>query len=253
MRKYTLNIYKDLEEASRAAANEVVTVLQRAIFERDRATLALSGGSTPKRLYELLAGDPFRGKVDWPKVHFFWGDERPVPPDHPQSNYRMAKEALLGPLQIADDHIHRLKGEERDRNAAAEAYQNEIAAVLGVSAIGEPPVLDVTLLGLGEDGHTASLFPATPALLETQQWVVNNPVLKLDCDRLTMTPMLINRSANIFFLVSGSQKAKPLAAVLEGPVDTQRLPAQLIRPARGKLIWFVDKDAATGLSKQQKG
>jgi 6-phosphogluconolactonase len=252
MRKYTLHIFQDAEETSRAAAEAVLAVAEETIAARDRFCVALSGGSTPKRLYQLLTGPLLRKQVDWSKAEIFWCDERPVPPDHPDSNYGMAREVLLQPLAIPDSRIHRMQAEQFDRAAVAEDYQNEIARVLGITTVGEPPALDLVLLGLGADAHTASLFPATSALLETRRWVVANRVIKLDSERLTMTAMLINRAAHIFFLVAGEDKATALAEVLEGPIDTQRLPAQLIRPAQGKLVWFVDQAAASKLTRQGK-
>lgn len=250
MRKYTLNIFKDLEEASRALAEALMAVASTAIENRSRFSLALSGGSSPKPLYKLLAENQYREQIDWAKVEFFWGDERPVPPDHEDSNYRLAKETLLEPLGIADQQIHRIEAELPDKDLAADKYINEIVEALGLGAGGEPPSLDVVLLGLGEDAHTASLFPATKALLETQRWVTKNLVLKLDAERITMTPMLINRARNVFFLVVGENKASALAEVLEGRIDTVRLPAQLIKPATGQVVWFVDEAAASKLKKQ---
>ncbi len=250
MRKYTLNVHKDSEETCHAAADAVVAVLREAIATRGRCCMALSGGNTPRRLYQRLVG-PLRKEVDWSKVEFFWGDERPVPPDDPQSNFRMARESLLAPLEIPAERIHRMMGESTDLDAAAQQYQNEIARVVGGSTHGDPPMFDLVLLGLGPDAHTASLFPATPALQETQRWVVANPVLKLNVERLTLTAMIINRAANVFFLVEGADKATALAEVLQGTIDIQRVPAQLIHPHGGKLVWFVDQ-AAAGKLKPKK-
>ncbi len=250
MRKYTLQVCPDAEHASRAAAEVVVAVAREAIADRDRFTLVLSGGSTPRRLYQILAEPPLRDQVNWSKVEFFWGDERPVPPTSPDSNFRMAREALLGPLGIADAQIHRLPAERANLDAAAQEYQMEIARVLDTSFLSEPPQFDLVLLGVGPDGHTVSLFPATPALKETHQWVVRNPVLKLRSDRLTMTPMLLNRAACIVFLVTGYEKADILTEILEGPIDTQRLPAQIVRPPKGRVQWFLDEAAASKLRRK---
>jgi 6-phosphogluconolactonase len=249
MQKRTLHIYPDAEAASRAAARQVADAVRQAVAERGQFALVLSGGNTPRRLYELLAAPPLRDEVDWPKVLFFWGDERPVPPDHPQSNYRMAREALLGPLGIREGQVRRMKGEAVNLAAAALDYQNDISQALGNPAHGEPPAFDLVLLGMGADGHTASLFPATPALTETRQWVAANRVLKLDCTRLTMTPMLLNRARQVQFLVTGADKADALAEVLEGPLDVVRLPAQIIRPSAGKVDWFLDAAAAGKLKR----
>ena len=211
MKKPILHIHKDEEAACRAAAEEVVAIAGQSIERHGKFFLVLTGRSTPRRLYELLASPGLRDQVDWSRVEFFWGDERPVPPDHDESNYRLAHETLLGPLDIPRNHIHRLRGEEPNLDAVAEAYQNEIALALGSPPQGEPPSFDLILLGLGEDGHVASLFPATPGLLETRCWVTRNPVLKLSTERLTLTPMIINRGHNILFLVSGANKAQAVA------------------------------------------
>lgn len=249
-RKFTLQIQKDPEATCRAAAEAFAAWAAVRIAAQGRFTAALSGGSTPRRMYQLLADKPLRGQVDWSKVIFFWGDERPVPPDDAQSNYRMAREALLEPLGIADSQVYRMPAELPNRDQAAQQYQNVLSDFFQIAPLGEPPSLDLVLLGLGPDAHTASLFPATPALLETRRWVVSNPVLKLNTERLTMTPMLINRAAQIYFLVTGAEKAKAVAEVLEGSFDTQRIPAQLIRPSQGQLTWFLDEAAASQLKQK---
>ncbi len=247
MKNYTVNISKDPEETHRSTAKELLQVANLAISERGRFSVALSGGASPRRLYQILAEQRNRSEIDWSKAEIFWSDERAVGPEDNQSNYRMAKEALLDPLNISEKQIHRIPGEMPDLDLVAQDYHNEVGQVLGWSSLGEPPRIDLVLLGLGTDGHTASLFPATPALLETRRWVVRNPVLKLEADRITMTPMLINRAHDVFFLVIGAEKAEILAEVLEGPIDTQRLPAQLIHPADGKICWFVDEAAGRKL------
>jgi 6-phosphogluconolactonase len=249
MRKYTLKIHENAEECSRAAAEAIAKVVREAVATRGRCCLALAGGHTPQRTYQYLASPTLREQVDWSRVEFFWGDERPVPSDHPDSNYRMARVALLDPLHIPDEHRHRMIAEAQDMDTSAQKYQDEIARVLGVSVFGEPPALDLVLLGMGPDAHTASLFPATPALSEMRRWVVPNPVVKLDSQRMTMTPMLINLASHVFFLVVGADKATALAEVLEAHLDTQRLPAQLIRPRSGQLVWYVDKAATSSLKK----
>src|SRR5205807_8375702 len=187
---------------------------------RGRFTVALSGGPTPRRLFQILAEVPFRDQVDWDKVEFFWGDERSAPPDHKDSNYRMASEALLQRIPVPITRIHRMQAERADRDVAAREYQAELARVFGVAADGEPPVFDLVLLGMGPDAHTASLFPGTTALKETTRWVVPNYVPKFSTYRLTMTPRILNRAAQVMFLVAGPDKAAPLAEVLEGPSDT---------------------------------
>lgn len=247
MTQPTIRLFADAEQVSRAAAEEFVRGARDAGAARGKFTVAMAGGSTPRRLYQLLAETPFREQVDWSKIQFFWGDERGVVPDHKDSNYRMAGEALLQKLALPAGQVHRMPAEREDREAAARDYQAEIARVFGVSPQGEPPVFDLVLLGMGPDGHTASLFPSTEALQDKTRWVVPNYVPKFDAWRLTMTPLVLNRAATVIFLVAGEDKAERLPEVLEGPPDTDRLPSQLIRPTTGRLLWFVDRAAAARL------
>jgi 6-phosphogluconolactonase len=197
-----------------------------------------------------MAAPECRDRIDWSRVEFFWCDERVVPPAHPDSNYRMAKESLLSPLRISPRRVHRMPSEEQDLDGAAAGYQEEIARVCGGAPDGPPPVLDVVLLGMGADGHTASLFPHTEALRETRRWVVANPVPQLPTHRLTMTPALLNRAHQVLFLVAGSDKAERLAEIIEGPRDPERLPSQLVSPASRNLAWFVDTAAGSQLRKK---
>jgi 6-phosphogluconolactonase len=247
MSEPTIRPVADTEQLSLAAAEEFVRLGRAAVAARGRFTVVLSGGSTPRRLYQLLAEAPFRDQVHWPRVEFFWGDERTVPPDHEDSNYRMAREAFLQRLDIPDARSHRLQAERADVDIAARDYQAEIARVFGVSPSAEPPAFDLILLGMGADGHTASLFPHTAALKEVARWVVPNHVPKLSTYRLTMTPVILNRGSEILFLVAGTDKAGPLAEIIEGRPDPDRLPAQLIRPVNGRLVWLVDQGAASQL------
>jgi len=240
--------FADAEAVSRAAAEEFVRRAAEAIPARGRFTVALSGGSTPRRLYQLLAGAPYRGQVDWGRVEVFWGDERSVPPDDKESNYRMAREAMLESLALSPGHINRMEAERADRDAAAREYQDDIAYAFGVDANGEPPAFDLILLGMGPDGHTASLFPHTAALGETKRWVVVNPVPQHHTERMTLTYPVLNRAREVLFLVAGADKAEPLAEVLQGPPDPQRLPSQRVRPADGQLLFFVDRAAAARLT-----
>lgn len=239
--------FPDAEAVSRAAAEEFVRCAAEATRARGRFVVALSGGSTPRRLYQLLAGPPYRGQVEWARVQVFWGDERSVPPDDKDSNYRMAREALLGPLGLLPGHVHRMEAERADRDTAAREYQDEIARAFGVDAHGEPPAFDLVLLGMGPDGHTASLFPHTAALGETKRWVVVNPVPQHQTERMTLTYPVLNRAREVLFLVAGPDKAEPLAEVLQGTPDPQRLPSQRVRPADGQLVFFVDRAAAARL------
>ncbi len=238
-----IHVFDGLEALLAAAARSFVRCAREAIAARGRFTVALSGGSTPKPLYQRLSAEPSRSEVDWNRVHIFWGDERCVPPDHVDSNYRMAREAMLDSLPIPREQIHRMEAERADREAAARDYEAALARVFGVSTEGEPPSLDLILLGMGPDGHTASLFPGTKALEETVRWVVVNRVPKFNADRLTMTKPILNRAREVLFLVAGGDKAEVLAEVLNGPADPLRLPSQSIRP-QGQLVWFVERAAA---------
>lgn len=242
-----IRIFADKEALSEAAAHEFVRCAREAVAARGRFTVALSGGSTPKRLYQFLAAEPFRTQVDWGRVEFFWGDERCVPPDHPDSNYHMAREAMLAHLPIPAKHIHRMEAERADLDAAALDYEEEIAGVFYGKPIGpERPALDLVLLGMGPDGHTASLFPHTKALDERTRWVVPNHVPQLNTDRLTLTRPALNRAREVLFLVAGADKAERLVEVLANPPDPKRLPSQSIQPD-GPLVWFVDRAAAERL------
>lgn len=242
-----LRTFADAEAVSQAAAVEFARSAAEAVQARGRFAVALSGGSTPRRLYQILAEPPYRTQIDWGKIQIFWGDERCVPPDHKDSNYRMAREAMLDRLPIPSEEIHRLEAERTDLAEAARAYQNTLARVLCSQPDGQPPALDLVLLGMGPDGHTASLFPGTRALEETTAWVVVNYVPKFATDRLTLTVPILNRAREVLFLVAGADKAERLVEVLEGPHEPTRLPSQLIRPA-GRLFWFIDQQAAAKLT-----
>lgn len=234
-------------ELSHAAAELFVSLGQEAIAARHRFTVALAGGSTPRHLYTLLATEPWRNRLDWSAVDCFFGDERAVAPEHAESNYRMAQEALLGPLAVPAQRIHRMQAERADLAAAAADYQAELANVFDLGVDAPPPVFDLVLLGLGRDGHTASLFPHTEALLVDRAWVAANDVPQLDTRRMTLTLPVLNQAANVIFLVAGANKAAVLAEVLEGPPDPARLPGQSIQPEAGNLLWLIDQAAAAEL------
>ncbi|MDQ4127210.1 MAG: 6-phosphogluconolactonase [Actinomycetota bacterium] len=232
-----LLVYETPAEIADAAARDFAARAQEAIDERGRFVVALAGGSTPKATYEALAHD-YADELDWSKVHVFFGDERTVPPDHEDSNYRMAHEALLSRVPVRS--VHRMRGELPPAEAAA-AYEEELREFFGPDGV---PSLDLVLLGLGEDGHTASLFPETSALDATDRWVVANPVLKLETTRLTLTLPVINAARNVTFLVADEGKAGALKEVLEGDADPRAYPAKLVRPPDGDLTWMVDRAAA---------
>lgn len=253
-----VQVFPDAEAISYHAALEFVRCSRESQAQRGTFTVALSGGSTPQRLFRLLAESPFRGQVDWKRVHLFWGDERCVPPDHRDSNYRMALEAMLEPLGFPLANVHRIQGERADRANAAREYQQEIARVLQVDPTGPPPSLDLVFLGMGSDGHTASLFPGTTALEEKTAWVVVNHVSKFGTDRITLTYPILNRAREVLFLVAGSDKAEKLVEVLEGPDKPALLPSQMVRSTCGPTIWYLDRQAAAslsevGLSEDSKG
>ena len=242
----------DIDDLFHAAAEQVCRIGQLSLRTTGRFSLVLSGGATPRGLYELLAKHPYRAQVDWSKVDFFWGDERAVPPDHPNSNFRMAKEAMLDKLDVPPARIHRIKAEGPDLDRAAREYEAEIEKTLGrvAGVVPRPPHFNLFLLGMGEDGHTASLFPSTAALRDTRRWVVSHEVAKLSAKRITMTPPLINAAHFIMFLVAGAAKADVLAQVIQGPRDEERLPAQLIHPLTGEVMWFIDRAASSALVQQ---
>jgi 6-phosphogluconolactonase len=241
-------------ELFHAAAEEVCRIGLLSQQVTGRFSLVLSGGSTPRRLYELLAEPPYRSQLDWSKVEFFWGDERAVAPDHPNSNFRMAREAMLDKLAVPPERIHRIAAENPNLDETAREYEIEIERVLGrIAGVGpRPPHFNLFLLGMGEDGHTASLFPGTRALDETRRWVVAQDVPAVSGKRITMTPPLINAAHFIIFLVAGAAKADVLAAVLQGPRDPHRYPAQLIHPLTGEVTWMVDRNASTSLIQYQR-
>ena len=198
-----VQVKADLEQLSRAAASELLRQAQRAVQAKGLFSLALSGGSTPKSLYSLLANDSsFRAEVPWEKTHFFWGDERHVPPEHPESNYRMAQEAMLSKVPIPSENIHRINAGNPNAQRAAEEYEETLRTFFRLRA-GEFPRFDLVLLGMGADGHAASLFPGTEALRERKHLVVANWVEKLHAHRITMTLPVFNRAAMVLFLVSG--------------------------------------------------
>src|SRR5688500_8208470 len=232
-----IKVVPDPAAVAEEAAKRVVRAADEAITLAGKFSLVLAGGSTPKVLYELLASDMYRDRIDWPKVEIYFGDERTVGPDHPDSNYRMAAESLLTRVPIQPENVHRMRG-EIDPNEAAIEYGQLLKQKFGD---GGP---DLVLLGMGDDGHTASLFPNTEALNETKHRAVANRVEKLNTWRITMSAPFINRAREVVVLVAGAGKAKRLAEVLEGPRELQRLPVQLIAPASGKLTWIVDAAAA---------
>jgi 6-phosphogluconolactonase len=237
-----VKIFPNDEALIRGAAELFVTQANAALQTRGRFSVALSGGTTPKALYGLLASEAWRKQIDWTHTFIFWGDERCVPPDHADSNYRMARESLLDHLPIPRDHIYRMRGEVDPEQAAGE-YEGFLKAFFR----GENTRFDLLLLGMGDDGHTASLFPHTAALREISRLVVANHIEAKDTWRITLTTRALNAAATIAFLVSGAGKAETLRRVLKGEPQPERLPSQLIKPAQGQLLWLVDAAAAEKL------
>jgi 6-phosphogluconolactonase len=242
----TLRVLADAEAVSRAGAELFEKLASDAIAARGVFRVALSGGSTPKRMFELLAAEPFRSRIEWPRVSVWFGDERAVPPDHADSNYHTAEVALLSRVPLARENAHRMCGEAADLDRAAADYAAEIAREFGVAVDGPPPAFDLIYLGLGDDAHTASLFPGTAALDETRRWVVANPVPDKHTTRLTFSAPLINAAREVAFLVAGASKAAAMRAVSSGPRDARRFPAQLVDSPVGRLLWLVDAAANGG-------
>jgi 6-phosphogluconolactonase len=237
------------QELFAAAAEEVVHVANEAVAARGRFTIALSGGSTPKNLFNLLATNA-RSTLPWDRTYFFWSDERHVGPTDPDSNYRMANEAMLSKIPIPPANVFRIEAENPDAAAAAQAYEKNIRKFFQMDS--GLPQFDLILLGMGPDGHTASLFPETGALQEKSKLVLANWVEKLKTHRLTFTLPLINAAREVAFLVSGVDKAGVLKAVLEENAPGEQYPSKLVNPANGKLIWFLDRAAASGLASSSK-
>ena len=242
-----LRIVDDLRGLSQAAAEEFVNQATGTVRANGRFTVALSGGSTPKSLFSLLA-TTFRDQLPWDKMFFFWGDERHVPPDHPESNYRMAYEALLSRAPVSAENVFRVSAENPDAKQAAADYEYTLRKFFQLSP-GTFPRFDLILLGMGPDGHTASLFPGTSALQENSRLVVANWVEKFKADRITLTLPVLNNAGVVTFLVGGADKAETVREVLEGTQPVELFPSKLIHPTNGRLMWMLDQAAAAALSK----
>ncbi len=237
----TLTVCTDPAALAETAANLIIDVATEAVRERGRFMLCLAGGETPRKTYALLARPEFGERVRWDRTWVFFGDERVVPPDHAESNYRMAHETLLSRVPIPPAQILRMRGEDADADSAAAAYAASLTEVFGTRR-GELPRFDLVLLGLGVDGHTASLFPGSPVLREVFRTVAAVHVTAAQIpQRLTLTFPVLNAAARVFFLVAGAEKAKIVKAILS---DQALLPAALIRPTEGELIWLADRAAA---------
>ena len=250
MASRTVELFANGMEIARRAAADVVRIAGDAVAAHGAFTVALSGGSTPKVLYALLAEHPsLRNSLPWDKMKVFFGDERHVGPGHADSNFQMATDAMLSKVSLRPDQVHRIKGEYPDTAQAAAEYEEVIRREFGLQA-GVFPRFDLILLGMGSEGHTLSLFPGTKALNETQRIVTSNWVGKLCADRVTLTAAATNNAANVIFMITGADKACALKSVLEGPHEPEQLPAQMIQPANGNVSWLVDQAAGSLLSKR---
>jgi 6-phosphogluconolactonase len=239
--KREIIICRGIDDLAQQAAAEFVRLAELSLRDKGRFAVALSGGSTPRALYSLLATPEFNRQISWPQVHLFWGDERCVPQDHADSNYRMVRAALLAKIEIPPGNVHRMAGEKEPRLAAVE-YEDELKNFFQ-TAPGAFPRFDLILLGLGEDGHTASLFPESDALQEAKRFVTANYVAKLNAHRLTLTFPVLNHGAVVLFLVAGASKAPVVEEVLRDDEQAARFPAVQVQPIDGRLIWLVTEDA----------
>jgi 6-phosphogluconolactonase len=228
------------EAVAQAAAAFVADRIRKVLQQQDRFTLALSGGSTPKRLHEILAGAPYKDGIDWKRVHIFWGDERYVPLEDERNNARMAYDTLLNHVIVPENQVHIMRTDYPDPQASAAAYEELLHQYFD----GKDHSFDLLILGMGDDGHTLSLFPGTEILHESQKWCAAFFLSQQDMFRVTITKTLANQSACVLFLTTGKAKAPALEQVLHGPANPERYPAQLIRPEKGELHWIVDSAAA---------
>lgn len=249
--KAAIRVYSGPEELALKAARSLARLADQYVLGCGRFSVALSGGSTPRAMFELLAAEPFRETVPWSSILFFWGDERSVPPNHEESNFRVADTTLLSRVPIPRENIFRMHAEDSDLQKAAAQYAETLVRTLGAEH--GIPRFDLVLLGMGADGHTASLFPGSDALQVTDQLVVPNYVEKFKSYRLTLTTTTINAARNVRFLISGKDKAEALKSVLEGPPNPKLFPSQLIHPTNGSLLWMADEDAVSRLSDHPPG
>jgi 6-phosphogluconolactonase len=248
----TIRTFEDSDALARGAADEF---LRRAVTRLQACasySVVLSGGATPKRLFGLLAAEPYRQRMPWARIHFFWGDERTVPPEHEDSNYGAANQLLLSRAPIPPENVHRIPAERHPPARAASDYEATLRREFRLEGDALPR-FDLAFLGLGADGHTASLFPGTAALAETRRMVVANWIEKLETHRITLTCPVFNRAACVLFLVSGTAKSKVLAEILADRNRIFHYPAELIRPLDGELCWYIDRAAGRALDQSAGG
>jgi 6-phosphogluconolactonase len=236
-------VFDTPEQVAQAAAERFVNYSIASIHERGSFAVALAGGATPRRAYELLGTDEFKDRVNWLRVNLFFSDERMVPPDLPESNYRMVSDALISRVPLPPENVHRIKGETAPQ-ASAESYEAELKSFFGTTSW---PRFDWVWLGMGDDGHTASLFPGSDALKENAKWVIATRHPRTGQARITLTLPVFNSAARVTFLVTGEKKAAPLARVLHDDATIEEMPAQKIRPVNGILEWLVDRAVASEL------
>lgn len=256
-----VRVYKDAQELALKAARHFARLADQYVIGCGHFTVALSGGSTPRAMFSLLAEAPFLETVPWSTIYFFWGDERCVSPDDAESNFHMARETLLSKVPVPEENIFRIPAENPNPVRAAEEYSDTLmrfflagpgAPRAATAPLSNMPRFDLVLLGMGPDGHTASLFPGTSALNVNDRIAVANYVEKLNAHRITLTAATINNARNVTFVAAGEDKADALKAVLEGPYRPETYPSQLIRPRNGTLLWLVDERAARDLADQQQ-
>jgi len=243
-----IRIAKDTLEQSFIAAEEFAERALESVERSGSFRVVLAGGTTPRLLYTLLSDptEPFAGRIPWGSCHFFWGDERHVPPEDPESNYRMAKETLLSRVPVPTGNVHRVQAENPDASGAASDYDAKVREFFHLQG-GERPGFDLILLGLGTDGHTASLFPGTSIIREKRRLVSAEWIKKLHSHRISMTPPALNHAARVIFLACGSGKAEVVRDVISGTFQPDILPAQVVQPENGTLLWLLDKSAAERL------
>ncbi len=237
-----VRVFPDLEALSRGAADYFVARIKERAEQKSRFAVAISGGSTPKRLYSLLRASPYRDAIPWDQVHFFWADERCVPPDHPESNYKLAFDTFLSLVPAPESNLHRVSGELSPATAAL-AYEDDLRNFFGDPRF---PKFDLIILGVGADGHTASLFPGSPSLRETARLALPVYLERPQQDRVTLTLPVLDQASKLLFLASGRVKAPIVSQILESD-NAKRYPAGLVRPVEGEVIWFIDREAAREL------
>ncbi len=242
-----VHIYKNPDELTQALAEWIVHLMGETLATKERFTWVLSGGNTPKALYQLLASPAYLGRVPWSKLHIFWGDERDVPFTDSRNNARMAYDSLLNHVPVPAAQIHVMRT-DIEAQASATQYEQTLRHYFPTPASGPPSsTFDLVLLGMGEDGHTLSLFPGTEVVHEETKWVSAYYLKSQDMDRITLTKKVVNRATHVVFITTGATKAHALQAVLKGPAQADLYPAQVIKPEHGQLDWFVDQAAAADL------